>query len=155
MNFLESLQNIIISSAVFVSSLIPIQAGKVIPYPMPTPVGIDNMKTDLVTRSGEYSYQGYTLKYSVTFPKNGGKVSGSLDGICKGDITGEYEGGEGGKATGQAKATCKVLFIKYDLKTDYDAYIYQGIGKIDVNWRGDIPYTPGKGSFTINFEPVK
>lgn len=135
-----------------IATLTALSHTGVAPSPSPTPEPSPDKNT--IIRSGEYSYSNYTLKYTLRIPKNGGDISGYFSGVCTGPITGKYEGGEGGKVEGRAEANCKIVILKYDLKATYSAKLYLKEGKADINWEGEIPYTPNKGSFTANFEPA-
>jgi|SRR3989338_1896631 len=119
------------------------------PTPMPTPHPVGEGQ---IIRSGEYSYQGYTLKYTVNLPKEGGAITGNFSGVCEGPISGEYDGKE--IINGEAQATCKVAFLSYNLKAKYSGKLYLNEGRADINWEGEIPYTENKGNFSVNFEPV-
>lgn len=141
----------IVATVAAASSTLPIIKPQNIPSPKPSPVNIQ----DTVTRSGQYSYNGYTLKYIVNVPKRGGPITGNFEGVCTGPITGKFAGPEGGKVEGEARANCKIAIFNYNLKAVYSGKLYLKQGKLDVNWEGQIPYTDNKGSFTVYFEPVK
>lgn len=151
-NILLGLQHFALGTVAFLSTINPGGIANHKPQVTPTPKPVINK--NIVSRSGQYSYSGYTLKYTVNVPKDGGEVTGSLDGVCKGPITGKFEGGEGGSVEGSAKASCGISFITYDLEAKYNGKIYLKEGKIDLDWEGKIPYTKNQGSFTINFEPA-
>lgn len=150
-NLLIGLKSLTLGIVAVLTTTTPIISlfPKADPTPLPTPVA-----ENTVERSGEYTYSGYTLRYTLRIPKDGGAVDGNFSGVCEGPITGSFDGKEGGKVTGEAKANCKIAFFSYKLKAAYDANLYLKLGKVDVNWTGEIPYTPNKGSFTMNFEPV-
>lgn len=124
------------------------------PTPTPLPTPVPQLQEDVVTRFGEYSYSGYTLKYVLNIPKNGGEISGAFSGVCEGPINGSFAGGGGGNVSGDAEANCKVAIFSYKLKANYTGKLYLNEGKVDINWTGEIPYTANSGSLTINFEPV-
>ena len=121
------------------------------PTPQVTPAAIDK---NIVTRSGEYSYSGHTLKYTIRVNKNGGPITGEFSGVCIGPITGKFVGGEGGSIEGEAKANCKVAVFNYNLKATYTGNLYLEGGYVNVNWAGEIPFTTNSGSFTANFDSV-
>lgn len=148
-NLLLGLKTLTLGIVAALSTTTPTLVPRVTPTPLTTPA------KNMVVRSGEYSYSGYTLKYTLRIPKDGGKVTGSFGGVCEGPITGQFDGKEGGKVIGEAKANCRIAFFSYHLKAGYDANLYLEQGKVDVNWTGEIPYTSNKGSFSINFEPVQ
>lgn len=122
--------------------------------PIPIPAPVTQVQKDLVTRSGEYSHSGYTLKYTLRVNKDGGPITGEFKGVCVGPIIGKFTGGEGGNIEGQAQANCKVAIFSYNLKANYTGKLYLKEGKVDINWAGQIPYTQNSGNLSINFEPV-
>lgn len=122
--------------------------------PTPSPTSQVN-QSDIVTRSGEYSYSGHTLKYLLNVPKNGGEITGSFSGVCEGPITGRFDGSEGGTIEGGTEVNCHIAIFSYALKANYFGKLYLKAGRAEINWSGKIPYTKESGSFTINFEHVK
>ena len=128
------------------------RAGAVVPQntptPLPTPV------RNIITRTGEYSYSGYSLKYIVRVNKDGGPITGEFSGVCVGPITGKFAGGSGGNIEGEAKANCKIAIFNYNLKASYTGNLYLHNGLVNINWSGEIPYTANSGSFTVNFESL-
>ncbi|MBI2338392.1 hypothetical protein HYU95_04375 [Candidatus Daviesbacteria bacterium] len=148
-NLFAGIKNFTLTVVAALTTIVPVA---ITPTPVPTP--LPTPSENIVVRSGEYSYSGYTLKYTLNIPKKGGAVTGNLSGVCEGPITGNYDGKEGGKAAGEAQANCRIAVFTYNLKATYDANLYLKQGKVDVNWAGEIPYTSNKGSFTVNFDPV-
>lgn len=121
----------------------------------PSPAPLALVQKGMVERSGEYSYSGYSLKYTVRVNKNGGPITGEFSGACVGPISGKFSGGEGGNIEGSAQANCKVAIFSYNLKVSYTGKLYLKSGKVDLSWAGQIPYTQNFGNLSINFEPVK
>lgn len=134
------------------SSVVP---GISTPQATPTPTPNVVIQENMVIRSGEISYSGQSVKYSINIPKNGGDITGSISGVCTGDITGTYDGIEGGKVSGEANPSCGIAFLRQTFNISYDGQLYLKQGKVDLNWEGNIPSTPGKGFFSYNFEPEK
>ncbi len=46
---------------------------------------------DKVVMTGLYKLSTYNVNFSITLPKNGGDISGTLSGTCEGKITGKAE----------------------------------------------------------------
>lgn len=147
------MENILLGIKYFVVGISAFLVASPTPTPTPQPTAIP-LSENIVTRSGEYSYQGYTLKYTINVPKEGGTITGAFSDVCVGPINGTYYASSG-KIEGEAKATCKIAFISYDLAAKYNGNLNLREGKIDLNWEGEIPATSHKGSFTVNFEPLK
>ena len=60
--------------------------------------------------SGEYAGENHTVSVSLTFPLEGGSVTGSFSGDCDGSIKGTYAGGDNGAISGSAKGSCGFVF---------------------------------------------
>lgn len=156
MDFFGNLSSMIASVMTAVvglaSSVVPgISTLQATPTPTPSVVIQENM----VIRSGEISYSGQSVKYSINIPKNGGEVTGSVTGICEGNIKGTYDGVEGGKISGTASPSCGVAFVRQTFNISYEGQLYLSQGRANLNWEGNIPSTSGKGSYIFNFEPDK
>lgn len=119
--------------------------------PSPSPKVVE---VPVVVRSGEYAISGQSVKYLVNIPKNGGEIKGNITGTCDGPISGNFDGNEGGKIEGRAKASCGIAFIRQNIEVSYTGNLYLKQGRADLNWTGDIPFSPSSGSFSIYFEPV-
>lgn len=121
---------------------------QIIYSPSPSP-------SDIITTSGEYSYLGQGVTYTVSFPKNGGDVHGSLGGLCHDSfINGKFEGGDAGKIEGSLFAWCGIAFIQQRMTASYVGNVYLKDGRINVNWEGNTQFSSGKGSYSLNFPPV-
>ncbi len=147
-DFIEGIKNFALAASAVMSVYFPAVAQN-IDLPKPS-----LMPENIITRSGQYTYSGQTLKFIVNIPKSGGEVSGKFNGVCSGPITGHYNSGPAQSIEGKASATCLILLNK-KLSVNYIAHLNLEKGKAYIDWTGNLPYTPGKGSFTFDFEPVK
>lgn len=123
-------------------------AGQVINSPGPS------SNAEMITSSGSYSYAGQGVNYSFSFPKNGGYVLGSFNGLCKGGITGTFSPGNPGGISGKAKGDCKVLFVSQPIDVDFSGNVWPDQGLIKVDWEGQTgPYGHNKGNLEMHFNP--
>lgn len=153
-NLISGLQHISLSIAAVLAAYFP-AAISINSQPTLAPKSAIEARGNIITRSGQYSYSGQTLKYSVNIPKDGGEINGQFSGACHGPIKGYFKGAPSYAIDdGQAQAVCLILLNK-KLSATYIAHLDLENGKAYIDWIGDIPYTPRKGSFTIEFEPVK
>ncbi len=97
---------------------------------------------------GNYSYFGMTVKYLFLVPKKGGNYSGSIEGTCTAQANGDYEGGNGGKISGNASGECNIFGMKYKGSTGYRGNLYPDSKKVSV----EIDNSPVKGAFTLNYD---
>jgi len=106
----------------------------------------------MITASGGYSYAGQNLTYIFTFSRGGGDVTGNVDGVCNGPVSGKYNGGDGGSVSGQIPVTCQVGFVNQNYLLNYDGKVYLKDKRVDINWTGNIPFFTNSGSFSLYFQ---
>jgi|SRR3989344_96192 len=152
MNIFEGLSHFAIGIAAVFSAYFP--ATSVLTEPQIFGISQKEIHSNIITRTGEYTYNGQTLKYRVNIPLDGGNIEGNFSGVCHGTISGYYKGSPSYAIdNGEAKATCPILLNK-KLTATYVTHLDLEKGKAYIDWKGDIPYTSGIGSFTVDFEPV-
>lgn len=132
--------------------------------PVPTSTPSTNSSTstsDLnsITISGNTKISGsWQVNYTVTFPKNGGDITGSSDGLCVGKITGQaglQDANKQAKFTGNYDGRCQPivgLSFKTDAKAQFEGTIDYKLGKIAVTHEDTAPY-PFRGYFELFFTP--
>lgn len=108
-------------------------------------------QNSMITASGGYSYAGQNLTYTFTFPRDGGDVTGNVEGACSGPVHGKYDGGDGGNVSGQIPVTCNLGFIKQNYLLNYTGKVYLKDKRVDINWTGNIPFYSKEGSFSLYF----
>lgn len=159
---LNALQQIALTVATFVTSLFaPITQALNVPSQTstPTPPSIvqeisekseTTVKTNTqeiksgeveeqkITISGSYSYLGKDVKFTASFPVGGGAVTGSIEGLCWGSITGNYAGGEGGRILGTGEVTCGIGLLKPKGTGRFDGDVYPKQGKAIIHIEGKV-----------------
>ncbi len=86
--------------------------------------------------SGEYTYLGQKITYTVFFPQKGGSITGKVDGICQGDVGGDYKRSESA-ISGVILGNCKLGFFSQDAKIIFSGSVNEGEKKTYLNWVGD------------------
>lgn len=120
----------------------------------PTPSqnnGNQSLDEEIIKIADSQSYYGNTIEYSIEFPKKGGGVKGFFKGICNGDITGNYVGGDGGSINGSAIGECSILFLKPKINVLYQGNVYLTDKKIVLSWSGEAPFGLKSGYITLTF----
>jgi hypothetical protein len=101
---------------------------------------------DKVTMSGTYRMSTYNIYFSITLPKNGGPISGTLSGVCEGIITGNAEKPNQynhSALTGTYKGTCKPipgLSFKTNAGGEFSGTAWFGEGKAGITVINKEPY---------------
>lgn len=108
-------------------------------------------QNDQITISEGFSYLGQTVDFWVSFPENGGDISGGFSGSCSGSINGKYEGGEGGMISGSAKGRCGGGIFSLNLTAFYKGRVYLSRREISIEWDLLEPIK-NTGSTTLNFD---
>lgn len=95
---------------------------------------------------GKFSYLNKSVVYLFLVPKEGGSFKGTVEGTCQAMVTGEYEGGNGGKISGDASGQCKFMGLKYVGLTHFTGKLYPNRKTIEI----EVDYFP-INPITINY----
>lgn len=113
--------------------------------------------TKTITISGKYMIGDFDkVTYTLTFPKAGGALTGSFNGACVGEITGEItppDSNNESKVTGTASGSCTPVprfSFKTPLKSSFEGLIYFSSKKIKIIHDTTQPF-PLRGSFELPF----
>lgn len=123
------------------------------PVPVTEHIITDTSSNDpeMIALSGEETYRGKGVKYSMTFPESGGPIEGSFHGLCDGSLNGNYEGGDHGRAEVRAEGKCNVSFIEKKIKVNYTGTINVHEGNTSGKWTGNFPFKD-RGSLYLTFK---
>ncbi len=149
MDLFNSLQNLTLAITATISGLL--MAGSVQTTTIASPSPTITPNPNIITKTGEYNYGGQNLKYTLSIPRNGGAITGNIEGACKGPVTGNFEGSEGGEIAGKANVVCSFGFIKKNIDVTYLGNLFLKEGKADLSWEGQVPLTDNKGELTLKF----
>jgi hypothetical protein len=105
-----------------------------------------------VTATGEISKEvkGSTrsVSISISFPLEGGAVTGSFSGDCDGTIKGTYAGGNGGSISGTGKGSCAFIF---PASGNFSGTVNQSNKTVPVHGQGSAAGISGEGSLTLSY----
>lgn len=150
----DFLTGLTIAIATFFTSLTnPQSSPSPSPLPSISPIPVSIQET--IERTGGYASPLGSISYKLNIPKNGGVLSGEVEGVCNGPIKGYFEGGNDGKINGNSKVICKVGLLSQDLDILFSGKTNLSEGKADLDWSGQIPFTKNSGSFTLYFDPIR
>lgn len=98
----------------------------------PTPTSI--ILTGNATAKSTISSNGKTIHLTMTYPRNGGGVTGTMSGDCTGNISGNYEGPSTGKLSGTAKANCSQGFFSIPVTVTYYGILYPTDSEASIHY---------------------
>ena len=98
--------------------------------------------------SGEYGGENRSVTVNMTFPLEGGNVSGTFSGDCDGTIKGTYAGGNGGAISGTGKGSCAFVF---PASGSFSGTVNQGAKTVPVHGSGSVPGFSGEGDLTLSY----
>ncbi len=132
------------------------------PRPTSTPSASSYNSTkdsNSITISGNYTIPDfYKINYNFTFPRNGGDITGSTEGLCTGKITGSADAPDKDKQAlykAHYEAKCQPipgLGFKTDAKAEFDGMIDYNSGKVHVLYHDTQPIDY-RGGFDLFFNP--
>lgn len=108
----------------------------------------------IINASGEVQEYGQKVRYELSFHKKGGEVKGTIGGACNGPIDGNFDGKNAGLINGTITGNCQVGIFKQNINATYRGSVHLSTGIIDITWNGNVPFSNGSGSFTLNFTPI-
>ncbi|HLD64031.1 MAG TPA: hypothetical protein VI913_04015 [Candidatus Peribacteraceae bacterium] len=98
--------------------------------------------------SGTYGKSERSVTVTLTFPLEGGNVTGSFSGDCDGNIKGTFAGGNGGAISGKAKGSCAFIF---PASADFSGTVSQRNKTVSVSGKGSAAGFSGEGSLTLKY----
>jgi hypothetical protein len=108
-------------------------------------------KKTLITATGNFSYKKYGVTISMTFPQDGGSVSGSAKGDCGGTVRGVYKGGDNGIISGNISGSCTLFFVPIPAKASFSGKVIQQQKIVPIEGNGGAAGFSGSGSMTLTY----
>jgi len=95
--------------------------------------------------------------FRVSFPSQGGPVSGSIAGFCRGSVGGSYtfNGIDGGRISGSMKGKCGSGKNTCSASGGFSGTVYLKKGYASGRWSGSCSGESIGGSWRINFTPLE
>ncbi len=118
-------------------------------YPTPTPV--PGQTYTPLTATGSFQKDKYGVSISLTFPKEGGSVTGSFSGDCNGTIRGAYDGETTGMIRGKAVGSCSPFSIPVPASADFTGTVNMATKSIPITGTGSAMGFSGSGNVTLSF----
>jgi hypothetical protein len=109
-------------------------------------------KQTVVTAKGSVSKGNYSALITLTFPLEGGGVSGEVAGDCNGTITGTYKGGDNGTINGNVFGSCSPFFVPIPAKATFSGTVNQQTKTIPISGGGSAAGFSGSGSTTLTYQ---
>lgn len=79
----------------------------------------NNADSSSVTASGNIKKLVYDVTVRLTFPLDGGAVTGSFSGSCNGSVSGTYAGGDAGAISGTGSGICNPVPLQLSEKFNF------------------------------------
>lgn len=139
-------------------SVAPIQA-KPSPSLSPSPSTEKNSngkkeEGSLIVSKGVFNFSDHKINYTFSFPKSGGDIKGTLEGVCSGNFVGNYNGGEENSISGSFEGICTagpLDLIKTDLKATFNGNLNKKTNKIQIRYTMTKPASY-PGYFELDFK---
>ncbi len=100
-----------------------------------------------VTATGVVSNDKGTVTFTLTFPREGGTVTGSFSGDCDGNIKGTYAG-NGGSISGEGKGSCSFVF---PASGNFSGSVNEASKTVNLSGNAKISGFGGEGSLTLTY----
>lgn len=98
--------------------------------------------------SGEYGGEARSVTVNMTFPLEGGAVTGNFSGDCDGTIKGNFAGGNGGAISGSGKGSCGFVL---PASGSFSGSVNTSSKTVPVHGSGSVPGFSGEGDLTLTY----
>lgn len=106
---------------------------------------------EIVTATGGISEKGYSASITLTFPLEGGKVTGSVSGDCSGKVEGVYSGGNGGTISGKIFGSCKPFLVPIPAKGTFSGIVNWDSNAVPITGTGSAAGFSGSRSLNLSY----
>lgn len=93
-------------------------------------------KASMVTATGTYTYQDYSVTITAHIPLSGGPVSGVITGACEGKMTGAFNGEDGGQISGNMTGACSQFLINIPASATYKGQVNEKNRNVPISFSG-------------------
>jgi len=100
------------------------------------------------TISGEYDGENKSVTVTLTFPLEGGVVTGSFSGECDGNIKGKFAGGNGGAISGTGKGKCAWIL---PASGNFSGTVNTSSKTVPIHGSGSAAGFSGEGDLTLTY----
>jgi len=97
--------------------------------------------------SGEYGGENKSVTVTLTFPLEGGTVTGGFSGDCDGNIKGSYAGG-GGTISGTGKGSCAFVI---PASGSFSGTVNTANKTVPIHGKGSALGIDGEGDLTLTY----
>ena len=104
-----------------------------------------------VTATGGLSEKGYSATITLTFPLEGGNVSGAVSGDCSGRVEGTYDGADGGVIGGKIFGSCSPFFVPIPAKGTFSGTVNKESKTVPIAGTGSAAGFSGSRSITLTY----
>jgi len=111
----------------------------------------EEVKGEVVTAAGGLSEKGYSASITLTFPLEGGNVSGSVSGDCSGRVEGIYDGSDGGSISGKIFGSCSPFFVPIPAKGTFTGVVNKDSKTVPITGTGSAAGFSGSRSITLSY----
>lgn len=98
--------------------------------------------------SGNYGKSERSVSVTLTFPLEGGAVTGTFSGDCDGNIKGTFAGGNGGTISGTGKGSCGFIL---PASGSFSGTVNTASKAVNVSGQGSAAGFSGQGSLTLRY----
>lgn len=105
----------------------------------------------VVTASGPYSYDDYSITMTMKIPLGGGEVTGNVSGDCGGKITGGYNGKDNGPISGKMAGSCKVFGVNVPASATWGGAVNKAGKVVPISFDGSGGGFSHQGSLPLSY----
>lgn len=111
----------------------------------------EDQKKSVVTASGPYSYEDYSITLTMKIPLSGGPVTGSISGACKGRVKGNFGGQNNSAITGTISGFCNPFYVNVPAKATFTGAVNKDSKAVPIKFSGGGAGFSHEGSMSLGY----
>ncbi len=104
------------------------------------------------TATGNYTYQGHTVTFTLNIPLEGGAVTGSVSGTCDGSVqNASFTGDDNGAISGKITGTCDPFFVHVPATATFTGTVNKTSKSVPISFTGQGAGFSHDGSMSLSY----
>lgn len=111
----------------------------------------EEQKNSLVTATGQYSFNDYSVTVTAKIPLAGGPVIGTMSGTCSGKLRGSFSGKDNGGIEGKVKGSCSPFVVALPAGATFAGSVNKDAKTVPIGFIGKGAGLTHEGSMVLSY----
>lgn len=112
----------------------------------------EDQKNSVVTASGPYTYDDYSVSLTMKIPLSGGPVTGSISGACAGSVKASFSGQNNGVISGKITGVCNPFYVNVPASATFNGIVNKDSKTVPIRFTGKGAGITHEGSMVLAYQ---